>query len=224
MNQLLLLGHEMGLAFLKNPATPIKECWAQAQATNAQTNASHLSQRIEKGAFPQQLGRLRGQLSLEASGDAPVVIVLECGPRVLTLFANDADSVYGVWDVTQARFHPLKAEQMYGTHLTTLIKDVCQNVGSVWVAYFLSAFSPTPTPNVKANDAATPMTPMVTIEEEEELPAAAAAAVVAPKKKTVVRKRPATVATATTAAEPIAKKSAAVVVLTEENSGVGGEI
>jgi hypothetical protein len=187
----LLLGYEMGLALLAHGQ--INECWTQAQSNAKQSQGPTSATRVEKGLFPQQLGRLRGQLSLEASGDKPVVVVLECGPYVLTMIADDDRLVYGVWSVTEARFYPLKADEMYGTHLTALITKLCPNVavaaGYVWVAYFLTSSN-----------------------EQEVAPVAAAAVTVA-KKKTVVRKRPTVESAATVAvAEPVAKKSAAVLV------------
>lgn len=160
----LLLGYEMGAALLRRQQEGINDCWSQAQARAGQSQGPLLNQnvdRIEKGTFPDQLGRLRGQLSLNASGDEPAVVVLECGPRVMTLLANDNAPSYGIWSVTEEKFYPLKAEEMYGTRLTTLIKELCQGVGNLWVAYFLSSKA---VPETVAETAV-------------------------PKKKTVVRKR-----------------------------------
>ncbi|MEO6077985.1 MAG: hypothetical protein ABIP54_04315, partial [Candidatus Andersenbacteria bacterium] len=81
----LILGYEMGAALLKGDLSPA-ECWTQALARAPQSEGPQLHcnvTRIEKGSFPQQLGRLRGQLSLSASGDEPIVVLFECGPQVL---------------------------------------------------------------------------------------------------------------------------------------------
>lgn len=187
----LVLGYEMGNALLKEcqNAAQTKECWSQALSRAPQSPGPQLYknvERIEKGAFPQQLGRLRGQLSLNASGDEPVAVVLECGPKVLTLFANDNKSFYGVWNVAEERFYGLKAEEMYGTHLTTLLKELCHGVGDVWIAYFIGTTvapaAPPPPPPKEVVILAVPL------EEEEEVPATVLAPVV---KKKAVRKRPA---------------------------------
>lgn len=189
----LVLGYEMGEALLKSNCTA--ECWTQALAKAPQSAGPQLYrnvERVEKGTFPQQLGKLRGQLSLNASGDEPVAVVLECPAGVvLTLVANDVAGFYGIWNVGEAKFYSLKAEEMYGTHLTTLIKQMCtDNSGEgLWVAYFLGTQSPPPPPPSPAPPAA--QEPVV-------------------KKKTVVRKRPAlsmpTIEVAA-AEEPVAKKA-----------------
>lgn len=201
----LLLGCEMGGALLKQckGASTVKKCWSVAIARASHSEGPQLHhnvQCIDKGAFPAQLGRLRGQISLNASGDEPVAVVLDCESNVLVLLANDIDAVYGVWDVTEARFHALSAEDMYGTPLTTLIQRLCK--GDVWVAYFLSA-----TPS------SVTVAPPASHEEEEPAPTPAPVT----KKKTVARKR--------TAAAVVSTNEAAVTVeskkplLVEEESG-----
>lgn len=145
----LNLGYEMGAALLKGDLNPT-ECWSQALARASQSEGPQLHRnvtRIEKGSFPQQLGRLRGQLSLSASGDEPIVVLFECGPHVLVLVANDERPFYGVWNVTEPKFYSMKAEEMYGTQLTTMLTQLCSAaVPSVWLAYFLGC-APAPPPS-----------------------------------------------------------------------------
>lgn len=155
----LILGYEMGAALLAKHGD-IEACWAKAQtAAAAQSQGPVLHQnvdRIEKDVFPQQLGRLRGHLIT----DEVVVVVLECGPHVLTLVTGE--TLHGIWSVSQQKWYPLKEEEMCGPPLIEQVTQLCKDAGNVWVAYFLMA------------------NPMV---------APIAAATTTTKKKTVVRKR-----------------------------------
>jgi hypothetical protein len=156
----LILGYEMGAALLAKHGD-IEACWAKAQAAAAaQSQGPVLHQnvdRIEKGVFPQQLGRLRGHL-LSAT-DEVVVVVLECGPHVLTLVTGE--TLHGMWSVSQQKWYPLKEEEMCGPPLIEQVTQLCKDAGNVWVAYFLMT-----------NPVAAPV-----------------AAATTTKKKTVVRKR-----------------------------------
>lgn len=153
----------MGAALLAKHGD-MEACWAHAQAAaGAQSQGPVLHQnveRIEKGVFPQQLGRLRGHL-LGADDSVTVAVVLECGPHVLTLVTGEP--FRGIWSVSQQKWYPLKEEEICGPPLIEQITQLCKDAGNVWVAYFLMA------------------NPVV--------PVAAAAPVTTTKKKTVVRKR-----------------------------------
>jgi hypothetical protein len=143
----LVRGYEMGVALLaaKNP----NEAWQTALEKETQSKGPQLHlnvAQIEKGAFPDKLSVLRAQLSLQASGDDPVALVVECGPNVLTLIANDITSTHGVWNVNEAQFYPLKAEEMYGTKLIELLRKQLVGGDAFWVAYFLSSPSAAATP------------------------------------------------------------------------------
>lgn len=136
----LVRGYEMGAALLaaKSP----NEAWQTALEKETQSKGPQLHlnvAQIEKGAFPDKLSALRAQLSLQASGDDPVALVVECGPNVLTLIANDVTSTHGVWNVNEAQFYPLKAEEMYGTKLIELLRKQLAGGDAFWVAYFLSS-------------------------------------------------------------------------------------
>lgn len=129
----------MGAALLaaKSP----NEAWQTALEKETQSKGPQLHlnvAQIEKGAFPDKLSVLRAQLSLQASGDDPVALVVECGPKVLTLIANDVTNTHGVWNVNEAQFYPLKAEEMYGTKLIELLRKQLAGGDAFWVAYFLS--------------------------------------------------------------------------------------
>lgn len=120
--------------------------------------------KTEKGRFPADLNRLRGNLVLEASVGDPLVVVLEVGSpeNTVIIAACDDSDFYGIWH--NGQWLPQTSDHLYGSSFSPLIQSLL--VGTVWVATFAHR------PLMIAAAAAAAPTPMVA------------------KKKTVIRKRP----------------------------------
>lgn len=125
--------------------------------------------KTDKGKFPADLNRLRGNLVLEASVGDPLVVILEVGSpeNTVIIAACDDSDFYGIWH--NGQWLPQTSDHLYGSSFSQLIQSLL--IGTVWVATFAHR------------------EPLMAICPVSPIDAPAAAPVVA-KKKTVIRKRP----------------------------------
>lgn len=201
----LTLGCEMGLALLGGAATPASAL-QQAQGRVSKSSgpqAGYNVARMDKGAFPDQLGRLRGHLNVAVCLGSGAALLVECGPRVLLVMTNVGKdrATHGVWSIDEAKMYPLKQEDLTDEPLITLIKRLCLAAGEVWVAYLLQEPAPAGAPAAPKSKTTEP----IVVEPEAPAPVVPATKKKAPA---ATRKRTATlVATDETEAVVIKKQA-----------------
>ena len=220
----LVLAYEMGMALLgAGPGSDPRDSWKKALGRLRSSPGLDLQrtvEHVEKGAFPDGLGRLRGHVHLHTNGPTPVGIVVECGPQTVVVISNTKARLHGFWHVESAEFSAFQQDEVHAA-LPAFLKRVsgAQYKGT-WVAYWIKEAPPEPVPVPVTAQVPTPAPAPV----EEPVVAAAA-----PKKK-VVRKRvvpptpvPSTAATEETTETATLKKQAvaAAVAASEEDSGLG---
>lgn len=184
---------------MNNAAFSLAACQIPTATAFTEPSCDPETIRSAKGRFPDDLNRLRGQLSLEASVGEPVVCALDCGdhnPHLLIAACDDKD-FYGIWSDKKG-WTPVKEDQLYGSAFSSLIQQHI-NGGSadIWVASFL-AF---PTAIADVPVVAAPVGPAGPTKKKVVRKRALATPVVVSLEEEPTPKKPATAATAATEAE-----------------------
>lgn len=226
----LVLAYEMGIAMLaaEAPGSDPHVCWKRALSRLRASPGLDLQrtvERVEKGAFPDGLGRLRGQVHAYTAGaTSAVAIVIECGPQTVVLVSNSRAALHGFWHVEAAEFYSFAQDELHATTPAFLKRVSSAASAATWVAYWVKPLAEPPVPTSVQNPVPVPA-------ERVEEQAASAAAAPAPTKKKVIRKRtapaappPSAAATEETTEATVVKKQAVAVAASEEESGAGAPI